>query len=485
MEAANKKKSFSFPSAFTILFFILIIAVGLTWVIPSGSYSKLTYNMQDKVFVVKSYGEQDKTYPATEKTLDDFNIKIKLTNFTEGVIKKPIAIPGSYQRIEQHHKGIQDIPVSMVEGTIEAVDVMVFIFVLGGMIGVINRTGSFNAGLMALARKTKGNEFLIVFSVSILMLLGGTTCGIEEEAVAFYPILVPVFLALGYDAIICVGAIFLASSMGTAFSTINPFSVVIASNAAGIQFTEGIGFRTIGLVLGGLCVIAYLYWYGKNFDPNAVIEFTLRRKLILILFCLAFPMMIWGVMAGGWWFPQMAASFLSFTIVIMLISGLKEKEIVESFTEGASELVGVSLIIGLARGVNLVLEQGMISDTILDYMSNLVSGMPGSLFILGQLVVFIFLGLIVPSSSGLAVLSMPIMAPLADAVGIPRDIVVSAYNWGQYAMLFLAPTGLVLVTLQMLHIPFNKWVKFVLPMIGCLLLIGSILLLVQVSLYGS
>jgi uncharacterized protein HI_0594 len=96
------------------------------------------------------------------------------------------------------------------------------------------------------------------------MLLGGTTCGIEEEAVAFYPILVPVFLALGYDAIICVGAIFLASSMGTAFSTINPFSVVIASNAAGIQFTEGIGFRTIGLVLGGLCVIAYLYWYGKK-----------------------------------------------------------------------------------------------------------------------------------------------------------------------------------------------------------------------------
>ena len=193
---------------------------------------------------------------------------------------------------------------------------------------------------MALARKTKGNEFLIIFSVSILMLLGGTTCGIEEEAVAFYPILVPVFLALGYDAIMCVGAIFLAASMGTAFSTINPFSVVIASNAAGIQFTEGIGFRTLGLILGGLCVIGYLYWYGKkvkadpsfsytyedreefrqrymkNFDPNAVIEFTFRRKLILILFCLAFPMMIWGVMAGGWWFPQMAASFLSFTIVI-------------------------------------------------------------------------------------------------------------------------------------------------------------------------
>lgn len=508
MDASKKKKTFNFPSAFTILFAILILAVGLTWVIPSGSYSKLTYNSTDNVFVVKAYGVDDKTYPATTDTLDNLNIKIKLSNFTEGVIKKPIAIPGTYQRVEQHHKGIEDITKSMVEGTIEAVDVMVFIFVLGGMIGVINRTGSFNAGLMALAKKTKGNEFFIVFSVSVLMVLGGTTCGIEEEAVAFYPILVPVFLALGYDAIVCVGAIFLASSMGTAFSTINPFSVVIASNAAGIQFTEGIGFRALGLVLGATCVIAYLYWYCKkiksdpsfsftyddreefrqrymkNFDPNATIAFSARRKLILTLFCIAFPIMIWGVMVGGWWFPQMAASFLAITIIIMFISGLSEKDIVESFTEGASELVGVSLIIGLARGVNLVLEQGMISDTILDYMSNVVSGMPGSVFILGQLVVFIFLGLIVPSSSGLAVLSMPIMAPLADSVGIPRDIVVSAYNWGQYAMLFLAPTGLVLVTLQMLHIPFDRWVKFVMPMIGCLLLIGSILLVVQVSLYS-
>ena len=115
MEASNQKKTFNFPSAFSILFLILILAVGLTWVIPSGSYSKLTYNMTDKVFVVKPYGEQDKTYPATEETLNNLNIKIKLTNFTEGVIKKPIAIPGTYQRIEQYYKGIKDIPISMVE----------------------------------------------------------------------------------------------------------------------------------------------------------------------------------------------------------------------------------------------------------------------------------------------------------------------------------------------------------------------------------
>jgi uncharacterized protein HI_0594 len=317
-----------------------------------------------------------------------------------------------------------------------------------------------------------------------------------------------VFLALGYDAIVCVGAIFLAASMGTAFSTINPFSVVIASNAAGIPFTEGIGFRAIGLILGGICVIIYMRWYCKkltanpafsytyedrqafydhymkDIDPNATVDFTFKRKLILILFCCAFPLMVWGVMFGGWWFPQMAASFLAITILIMFISGLPEKELIHGFTHGASELVGVTLIIGLARAVNIILEQGMISDTILDYLSHLVSGMHGSVFIIGQLLIFIFLGLIVPSSSGLAVLSMPIMAPLADTVGIPRDIVVSAYNWGQYIMLFLAPTGLVLVTLQMLNIPFNKWIKFVMPIVGCQFVISSILLIIQVIMYG-
>lgn len=504
----DTKKTFKFPTAFSILFVILIIAVGLTWIIPAGSYSKLVYNSSANHFVVKTYRQPDKILPATKESLDSLNIKIELNNFTEGTIRKPIAIPGSYQRVEQNPKGIQDITISMVKGTIEAADIMVFIFVLGGMIGVINKTGSFNAGLSALAKRTKGNEFFIVFSVCVLMAIGGTTCGIEEEAVAFYPILVPVFLALGYDAIVCVGAIFLASSMGTAFSTINPFSVVIASNAAGIQFTEGIMFRFVGLILGSACVIAYMYWYCKkikadasfsytyddrdefynrymgNYDPSTVLEFNKRRKIILSIFCIAFPIMIWGVMAGGWWFPEMAASFLALTIIIMFISKLSEQEIVDSFTHGASELVGVSLIIGLARGVNLVLDEGMISDTILAYMSDIVAGMPTTIFILTQLVIFIILGLFVPSSSGLAVLSMPIMAPLADAVGIPRHIVVSAYNWGQYAMLFLAPTGLVLVTLQMLHIPFDKWVKFVLPMIGALLVIGSILLIIQVQIYA-
>jgi len=297
----------------------------------------------------------------------------------------------------------------------------------------------------------------------------------------------------------------MAGSMGSTFSTINPFSVVIASNAAGIPFTEGIEFRVFGLIVGFIVLSAYMYWYCnkvkadpsfsytyadheefearylKDVDMNHELPFTTRRKLILTLFTLAFPLMIWGVSVGGWWFPTMAASFLAITIVIMVISGLPEKTLVESFTKGASELVGVSLIIGLARGVNLVLEQGMISDTILYAASNFVSGMEGGVFIVAQMFVFALLGFIVPSSSGLAVLSMPIMAPLADTVGIPREIVVSAYNWGQYAMLYLTPTGLVLATLQMLGMSYNKWLKFVWPMVVFTLGFGAIMLVIQVA----
>ncbi|ACO73295.1 putative transporter [Laribacter hongkongensis HLHK9] len=496
----------TFPSAFSILFLIMLIAIILTWIVPAGSFAKLAYDKPAQALVVTPPTGASYKVPATQAELDRLGVSIDVKQFVDGTIRKPIAIPGTYERLAQSPKGLADVTESMVKGTIEGVDIIVFILVLGGLIGVVNATGAFNAGLVALSKKARGNEFLFVASVCTVMAVGGTTCGLEEEAVAFYPILVPIFLALGYDSIVCVGAIFLAASMGTTFSTINPFSVVIASNAAGIVFTEGILWRTFGLVVGTATVIGYLYWYCKRLkaDPSFSYTYedsaafrarfleggslteaeplTLRRKLILTLFVAAFPLMVWGVMAGGWWFPQMAASFLSIAIIIMFISGEAEKKLVEAFTKGASELVGVSLIIGLARGVNIVLDQGMISDTLLHYASGLVAGMHGSVFAVAQMLVFTLLGFVVPSSSGLAVLSMPIMAPLADTVGIPRYIVVSAYNWGQYAMLFLAPTGLVLATTQMLGMRFNHWVRFVLPMVGFVLGFGALLLVAQVML---
>ncbi|RRA81940.1 YfcC family protein, partial [Streptococcus agalactiae] len=340
------------------------------------------------------------------------------------------------------------------------------------------------------------------------MVLGGTLCGIEEEAVAFYPILVPIFLAMGYDSIICVGAIFLASSVGTSFSTINPFSSVIASNAAGISFTEGLSWRTVGCIAGAIFVVVYLYWYAKKIKANPEFSysyedrvefnakwgmttnhtpslFTVRQKIILSLFVISFPLMVWGVMSQGWWFPTMASSFLAITIIIMFLTatganGIGERDVVDEFVNGASSLVGVSLIIGLARGINIILNQGYISDTMLYTASKLASHVSGPVFIIVMMFIYFVLGFVVPSSSGLAVLSMPILAPLADTVGIPRSVVVMAYQFGQYAMLFLAPTGLVMATLQMLDMKYSHWLKFVWPVVLFLLIFGGGLLVLQV-----
>ncbi len=503
--APPPKKSRAFPSAFTILFVLTIIAVALTWVVPAGSYSKLTYEQDSGQLQITQPSGDVESVPATQEELDQLGVAIKIESFTSGDLSKPISIPGTYQHVPQNPAGIAAVPTSMVRGTIEAADIMVFIFVLGGLIGVVRASGAFEAGLLALTKKTKGREFLLIFGVSLFMIVGGTTCGLEEEAVAFYPILVPVFLALGYDSIVCVGSIFLAGSIGTAFSTINPFSSVIASNAAGIRFTEGIGWRAAGCVAGAIAVIAYLHWYSKrvkadpafsytyedrdafskkwSFENDAAVAppFTWQRKATLVLFVLSFVIMVWGVMSQGWWFPTMAASFLTIAVVIMFLTAtgrdrLREKQLVDAFSDGASSLVAVSLIIGLARGINAVMDDGHISDTLLDAATRLVGGMSGPVFILMMLLVFFVLGFVVPSSSGLAVLSMPILAPLADAVGIPRFVIVCAYQWGQYAMLFLAPTGLVMATLQMLDMKYSHWLRFVWPMVAFLLVFGGGLL---------
>lgn len=198
--------------------------------------------------------------------------------------------------------------------------------------------------------------------------------------------------------------------------------------------------------------------------------------------------MVWGVMSQGWWFPTMASSFLAFAIIIMFLTGtgnhgLGEKGVVDAFVNGASSLVGVSLIIGLARGINLVLNEGLISDTILQFSSTLVAHMSGPTFILVMLFIFFVLGFIVPSSSGLAVLSMPILAPLADTVHIPRFVVVTAYQFGQYAMLFLAPTGLVMATLQMLNMKYSHWLKFVWPVVVFVLVFSGGILVAEVLIY--
>lgn len=511
---ANNKQRFALPTAFSILFFLLVLAAVATWLIPAGSYSKLTYDADTTQFTVTAPDKTVSTLPATQETLDQLKVQISIDNFTSGTISKPVSIPGTYQQLESTPVGITDIFHAMVGGTVEAADIMVFIMILSGLIGVVQVSGTFETGLRALTQKTKGREFTLIATVSILMQIAGTTLGLEEEALAFYPILVPVFIALGYDAIVTMSAIFLSGAMGTAFSTINPFSAIIASNAAGISFTEGIWWRFGGWCVAVCVLVPYIYFYARkvkadptssyayasreeflehwsvSFDTLSERSFDWRQRIILLLFILGFPIMMWGVTNWGWWFPEMAVCFLIITVLVIAIAvignpELTEKQAVEAFLKAAAEMVGVTMIIGMARAVNLLLTEGQVSDSILHWATAQVSQMSGPLFIIVMMLMFCVLGFFVPSSSGLAVLSMPILAPLADAVGIPRSVVVSAYQWGQYSVLLIAPTGLVMVTLQMMRMQYNQWLKFVWPMVVFLFSFGMILLIAQVLVYTA
>lgn len=499
----SQKKKFQFPSAFTVLFIILILAGVLTYIVPAGLYSRLSYDTDENIFIVENQNGGIDTHPATQETLDSLNIRMNVSKFLDGSIKKPIAIPDTYQKIEQSPQGLLSLIISPVEGVMDTVDIMVFVLILGGIIGLINKTGTFDAGIAALSKKTKGKEFLLVVFVSLIIALGGTTFGLAEETIALYPILMPIFLASGYDAIVCIAAIYMGSSVGTMFSTVNPFSVVIASDAAGISFSEGLTFRGISLVLAMFITLIYIYRYAKkiksnpknsliyedkekieerflkNYDPNNVIEFNWRRILILVVFLAAFPIMIWGVSSGVWWFSEMSALFLAVAFIIAFLTGFSEREAVNTFLEGAADLVGVVLIIGVARAINIVMDNGMISDTLLNYTSSIIENMNRGVFAAVQMILFSFLGFFIPSSSGLATLSMPIMAPLADTVEVSRAVVVTAYNWGQGWMSFITPTGLILATLEMVDVTYNKWLKFILPLMGIIGIFAILMLALQ------
>ncbi|MBC8589624.1 YfcC family protein [Wansuia hejianensis] len=507
MENQNKKKKgFEFPTAFTVLFIILILAALLTYIVPAGLFAKLEYNADTNEFQRIDPDGNVSTLPATQETLDNLKVTMKVEKFLDGSIRKPIAIPDTYEEIPRSPQGIIDIIMSPIKGIMDTVDIMVFVLILGGIIGLINKTGTFDAGIAALSKRSKGKEFLLVVFVCSLISLGGTTFGLAEETIALYPILMPIFLASGYDAIVCIAAIYMGSSIGTMFSTVNPFSVVIASNAAGISFNDGLTIRIISLILATIITLVYIYNYArkvkkdpknsliyedldkieerflKEYDPDNVAPFNWKRILILIIFLGAFPVMIWGVSKADWWFPEMSGLFFAVSIVIMFLSGFSEKEAVNTFIDGAADLVGVALVIGVARAINIVMDNGMISDTLLQYTSNIIENMNGGVFAVVQMILFSLLGFFIPSSSGLATLSMPIMAPLADTVEVARHIVVSAYNWGQGWMSFITPTGLILATLEMVDVTYNKWLKFILPLMGIIGIFAVIMLVLQTML---
>ena len=494
-------KKIKFPTAQTILLIIAALVTLLTWIVPAGKYDTIGYNKTENTFIQNKLNE-DTTLPATQETLENLGIKIPLEKFTNGDIWKPINVPNTYKKIESKPQDLIAFFKSPIKGIIQSADIIFLVLIIGGLIGIMNLTGAFDAGIASLANMLKGREYLLIISVVLLIALGGTTFGLAEETIAFYPILIPIFLAAKYDAIVALASIYIGSSIGTMCSTTNPFSTIIASNAAGINWTTGIENRLIMLVLGTLICIIYILIYANRVkkDPTksiiynqkdaieklfgvstqSNIKLTFKLRLILFIFMLCFIIMVYGVVNLEWWFLEMTTVFLVGSILIGFIAKINEEVFVDTFVKGAGDLLGVAIIIGIARGVSVIMDDGFISDTMLYYASNLTEGMNKGIFSNAMLFIYSGLSFFIPSSSGMAVLTMPIMSPLADTVGIGRDIIVNTYLYGMGLFAFISPTGLLLPSLAIVKIGYDKWFKFVIPLFIILIVLTMVTLTISV-----
>ena len=456
-----------FPTAYTILFALIILIAALTWIIPAGQY---------------------------ERVMDT-------------ALDREVAVAGSYALVERNPQGFVDVMLAPIAGfynpdsyAANAIDVALFVLFLGGFLGVVNATGAVDTGIRAAMSRMKGREIWMIPILMTLFALGGTTYGMAEETLAFYAILIPVMIAAGYDAVTGVAVILIGAGIGVLGSTINPFATVIASDAAGIPFTDGIVLRLVILVAGLAICAAFVMRYAQRVkdDPSrSVVSHQIdahkrlflqdtaegetddvlsgTQKLVLLLFAATFAVMIWGVASQDWWMARMSALFLGAAIVTGIIARMGEKKLTGSFVEGARDLLGVALVIGLARGIVVIMEQGMIADTILHSAEATLGGLGELAFI--NLMFWIEAGMsfLVPSSSGLAVLSMPILAPLADFADVGRDLVVTAYQSANGLVNLINPTFAVVIGgLAIGRVSYDRWLAFIWPLLVLLIVLITV-----------
>jgi len=476
--------SFKFPTAFTILFVLIAVVAAFTWIVPAGQYERA---------------------------------------FNEG-LGKEAPVPGTYQQVESEPQGIVDVILAPVAGMYDpgllgssadaAIDVAFFVLIIGGFLLVVTKTGAIDAGIGWLLRKLEGREIVMIPILMTAFAFGGTSYGMAEETLAFYALIIPVFIRAGYDAVTGVAVIMLGAGIGTLGSTFNAFATVVASQGAGIPFTDGILLRFAILAVCLAAGILYVMRYARRVkaDPDRSIvadlaednrahflkggtegdggfpEMTRIRSIILALFGLTFAVMIYGVVVLEWWMGEMSGLFLAMSIVVWLVgrldegSRMDEKTFVDTFVDGARDLLGVALIIGVARGVVVIMDAGKITDTILNAAEGAVSGLSEIVFINVMFLLQIAMSFLVPSSSGLATLTMPIMAPLADFAGVGRDLVVTAYQSANGLVNLFNPTfAVVMGGLAIGRVAYDRWLRFVGPLllilfilIGALLSVGAI-----------
>lgn len=490
----EKKRGFRIPSSYTVLFIIIAIMAVFTWFIPAGAY----------------------------ETAKDGGV-----------------ISGTYKTVASNPQGFFDILMAPVrgmlgvEGTDGAIQVSFFILMVGGFLGVVNKTGALDTGIASVVRKNKGREKMLIAILIPLFALGGSTYGMGEETMAFYPLLIPVMIAVGFDSIVAVAIILIGSQIGCLASTINPFATGVAADAAGVSIADGMIWRIIQwFILVGMS-IWFVYNYASKIekDPskslvadkaeehkeffqlqNSGEELSKRQRNVLTIFTLTFVIMILSLIPwedfgiklftnintwlttmpilggaigktmgafGTWYFPEITMLFIMMGVLVAIVYRMSEDDFLSSFLTGAGEFLGVAIICAIARGIQVIMNGGMITATILHWGETGLSGLSSQVFIILAYIFYLPMSFLIPSTSGLAGATMGIMAPLGQFSNVPAHLVITAFQSASGILNMISPTSaIVMGALALGRVDLGTWWKFIGKFIVMVMLVSVLLLVV-------
>jgi len=445
---------------------MMIVAVLLTWIIPSGEF---------------------------ERVKDE-------------VSKQSIIIPGTFKYIENNPISLLKIPVYIMKGLAKASDIVFLVIIVGGTFNIIIETGMFQSFAGRLTKVFSNKEVLIIPAFSTIFALACTTMGVNTF-IGFAPIAVIIARSIGYDAIVGVSMVALGGAIGFSTGTFNPFTTGVAQSLAGLPIFSGLGYRFICLVAFLIVTNIYIIWYAKkvkaNPESSVVYEMEQENKkieasekqhnkiegkhyLVLLIVIACFVLLVYGSQNWKWKLQENAAMFIWMGVLSGFAYGFGPSKIAEEFTKGARKLVYGALMIGMANGISLILTDGKILDTTVQYLGGLLVALPSYLQAAGMFLMQLLINGLITSGSGQAAATMPIMLPVADIIGMTKQTAVLAFNFGDGLSNYILPTSSALMGfIAMVGISYSNWMKFMWRLFLIWIVVGAVLVIIANSInYG-
>ena len=454
------KKKFKLPDTWIVVFFMVVIVAVLSWIIPPGSYE----------------------YEEVE---------------VNGTMRN-LAIEGSFEYLEEDAgtpTGPLGVFSALYRGCVETASTIFMVLTCCATFRIMVQTGAFHTGINVALKKLGKSGPLLIIVMMIIFGLCGSVFGMLSELFGFYPLIVGLAIALGYDAMLGMAVLALGAYVGFAAGTLNPYNVMISQGIAQVETFSNLGFRWVCFaVMIGTCIL-YVLWYGARIkkDPTKSIVYGIKnmhsfsndnmkehkmdKKTVLVLLDLAVVLVIlaWGLLTQGWGNAQLCGLFIAMSIVAALIMGWSGDKYVAEFVEGVKGMAWGALIAGIAGGIMVVMNDAKIIDTIIHFLADLLQNAPNQISAQLMLVVQTLINLPICSSTGQAAVTMPIMAPLGDALNISRDGVCLIYQLASGLTDLIYPVSNIVIVCGLSDIKYGTWLKWVMPLVGILFVVEMIL----------